>query len=70
MLFRSHAEFCRCLTISVIKEFEWTKNDVGLNKGVFLEDGDKERPREMKDMESRLSNKRIFNLNVSRYHLG
>jgi hypothetical protein len=43
-------------------------NDVELNKGIFLEDGEREEPREMKDLESKLLNKRIFN--VSRYHLG
>jgi hypothetical protein len=43
-------------------------NDVKLNKGIILEDEEREEPREMKDLKSKLLNKRIFD--VSHFHLG
>jgi hypothetical protein len=53
----------RAVTVEVKKALDWTENDVKLNKGIFLNDDG----REMKVLESKLRNKRIFD--VSRFHL-
>jgi hypothetical protein len=63
----NHGEFFKCLTVEVARALKWTENDVKLNKGIFLDDDGREVPSEMKGLESKLRNKRIFN--VSRFHL-
>lgn len=68
VLQRNHGEIFKYLTVEVKKAKDWTKDDVKLNKGIFLTDSGREVPPEMKDLESKLGNKRIFN--VSSFHLG
>jgi hypothetical protein len=64
---KNHGEFFRCLTVEVEKALDWTEDDVKLNKGIFLDDDGREVPPVIKVLESKLRNKRIFN--VSRFHL-
>ena len=68
MLEKNHSEFFGCLTVDIIKVHYWTMDDVKLDKDIFLADGEMEVPPEVKDLESKLRSKRIFN--VSRFHLG
>ena len=63
----NHGKFFRCLTVEVAKELNWTKYDVKLNNGIFLDDDGREVPPELKVLESKLRNKRIYN--VSRFRL-
>jgi hypothetical protein len=64
---KNYGEFFRCLTVEVEKALDWTENDVKLNKGIFLDYDGREVPLEIKVLESKLFEKRIFN--VSRFHL-
>ena len=56
---QNHARHFRSLTVDIVKVLEWTKSDVELNKGVFLDDKE-EIPQEMKDLEFKLFNQRSF----------
>jgi len=58
-LTRNHARLFKCLKVDVAKALDWTKSDVRLNNGIFLDDKG-EIPHEMKDLESKLLNKRSF----------
>ena len=63
---QSHAFLFRCLKVDVVTALDWTKRDVELNMGIFLDDT-MAKPREMKVVEARLLNKRIYS--VSRFSL-
>ena len=56
---QNHARHFQSLTVDIVKALDWTKSDVELNKGVFLDDKE-EIPQEMKDLESKLFNQRSF----------
>lgn len=58
-LTQNHARLFKCLKVDVVKALDWTKSDVRLNNGIFLDDKG-EIPQEMKDVESKLLNKRSF----------
>ena len=62
----NHAQIFKCLQVQVVKALDWTKDDVALNDGIFVDD--REKPARMKDLESRLLLRRIFM--VSRLPLG
>lgn len=63
----NHGEIFKCLTVEVADALKWTESDVKLNKGIFLDDDGREVPPEMQVLESKLRNKRIFD--VSRFYL-
>ena len=62
---KDHYEFFKCLTVEVANAKDWTEDDVELNRGIFLADG--EGPPEIMNLESKLRNQRMYN--VSRFHL-
>lgn len=63
---QGHTDLYRCLEFTVQAPGQWTMEDVNLNGGIFLEDGqDARMPPNMMDLENRLSGKRSFS--VSRF---
>jgi hypothetical protein len=64
---QNHSRLFQCLKVDVGKAFDWTRNDVKSNMGVFVPDEGK-KPAKMKVLESKLHSKRIFE--VSRFPLG
>jgi hypothetical protein len=63
---KTHLSLFRCLQVEVAIALDWTEDDVASNDGIFVDDRGK--PAEMKELESKLFLRRIFQ--VSHLPLG